>query len=312
MASRLFHKHILSARQFTRSDLQQIFLMARELRAMPRQRRSEILRGLHAILLFCEPSSRTKTSFDSAMKSLGGTTSVIDGEEYSSMAKGESLEDTVRTFESYSDLIVLRHRVQGSAQAAARVLRKPLINAGDGIGEHPTQALLDLFTVDEELGDLDGLTITLLGDLKHGRTVHALAYLLSMYRVTIHLVSPAALRMPETLTDELRRCGIPYEEHTSLDPILPKTDVLYVTRVQTERETDPEKRQEMRRSCRAYDVTPERMALAKSRMVVMHPFPRNEEIARDVDADPRAAYFRQIENGLYVRMALLCLVLGAG
>ncbi len=307
--SRLFGKHILSAQQFTRSDLETIFRLARELRVMLPATRTELLRGKHATLLFYEPSSRTAGSFDAAMQRLGGTTTLIVGMQYSSVAKGESLRDTVRTFECFSDLLVLRHKEQGSAEAAARVMRKPLINAGDGVGEHPTQALLDLFTIDEELGDLAGLTITLLGDLKNGRTVHALAHLLSLHDVSLHLVSPPELRMPQPFIDGLIRRGVTVTEDARLEDVLPETDVLYVTRAQTERFANAAEAEAVKNGW--YVVSSELLACAKKRMIVMHPFPRNEEIAADVDDDPRAVYFRQIENGMYVRMALLCLVLGA-
>ncbi len=311
MASRLFRKHIISAQQFTRSDLEEIFVLARKMREMSTRDRLEQLRGKHATLLFYEPSSRTAGSFDAAMKRLGGTTTLIVGMQYSSVAKGESLTDTVRTFAAFSDLLILRHKDIGSAEVAAGVLMNtPLMNAGDGAGEHPTQALLDLFTIHEELGDLDGLTITLLGDLKHGRTVHALVHLLSLYRVKLHLVSPSELCLPDAFLHELLKQRIVYEEHRRLDSVLPETDVLYVTRAQTEREPNEAKRASMVDDYRAYVLTPERMMAAKKRMIIMHPFPRNEEIAHDVDSDPRAAYFRQIEYGLYVRMALLALVLG--
>jgi aspartate carbamoyltransferase len=195
----------------------------------------------------------------------------------------------------------------GASALAAQYARKPIINAGDGIGEHPTQALLDLFTIVEELGQVDGLTVTMLGDLKYGRTVHSLARLLSLYEVRIHYVSPDILRMPPEIIAELNEKGIPQSEHSSLDEVLPESDVLYVTRVQKERFEDPSEYESVKD---AYVITPEVMKRAKDRMIVMHPLPRVGEISMEVDADPRAAYFRQMEYGLYVRMALLAMVLG--
>jgi aspartate carbamoyltransferase len=226
---------------------------------------------------------------------------------YSSVAKGESLPDTVRTLECYSDVIVLRHPETGAAATAAQHSRKPIINAGDGIGEHPTQALLDAFTILEELGNLEGLTVTMLGDLKYGRTVHSLARLLALYNAKLNYVSPEILRMPLHLIEELRARGIAQHEGTELVSVLPETDVLYVTRVQKERFEDQTEYESVKS---AYVITPATLKPAKSKMIVMHPLPRVGEIAMEVDDDPRAAYFRQMEYGLYIRMALLAMVLG--
>ena len=226
---------------------------------------------------------------------------------YSSVAKGESLPDTVRTLQTYADVIVLRHPEVGSAKLAAQYTTKPIINAGDGVGEHPTQALLDLFTIQEELGRVDGLTVTMLGDLKYGRTVHSLSRLLSLFDVRINYVSPEILNMPPELLAELNREGMEQRVHTTLSPVLPETDVLYVTRVQKERFDDLDQYEAVKN---AYVITPETLEDAKAEMIIMHPFPRVGEISMEVDDDPRAAYFRQMESGLYVRMALLAMVLG--
>jgi aspartate carbamoyltransferase len=223
------------------------------------------------------------------------------------VAKGESLPDTVRTLECYADVIVLRHPELGASAQAAQYARKPIINAGDGVGEHPTQALLDLFTIVEELGHVDGLTVTMLGDLKYGRTVHSLARLLSLFVVRVNYVSPPILRMPPDLVSELRDKGLPQSEHERLEPVLASTDVLYVTRVQKERFENLEDYEKVKG---AFVITPETLRAAKERMIVMHPLPRVGEISMEVDADPRAAYFRQMEYGLYIRMALLAMVLG--
>ena len=302
-----YGKDILSVKQFSRGDLEYIFGVAHEMQLMVERVGSfDLLKGKILANLFYEPSTRTSSSFTSAMERLGGSVIPINEVRYSSVAKGESLPDTVRTLECYADVIVLRHPETGSAALAAQYARKPIINAGDGIGEHPTQALLDLFTIREELGKVDGLTITMLGDLKYGRTVHSLARLLSQYVVRLNYIAPDILRMPSEIIDELGK-KIPQAEHTSLEDVLPQTDVLYVTRVQKERFTDQAEYESVRG---AYVITPQTLTLAKERMIVMHPLPRVGEISMEVDSDPRAAYFRQMEYGLYVRMALLALVLG--
>ncbi|MGQ9833631.1 MAG: aspartate carbamoyltransferase [Candidatus Villigracilaceae bacterium] len=305
-----YGKDIISVRQFSRPDLEYIFGVAHEMRGMvERIGTFDLLKGKILANLFYEPSTRTSSSFTAAMERLGGSVIPINEVRYSSVAKGESLPDTVRTLECYADVIVLRHPETGSAEIAARAAKKPVINAGDGIGEHPTQALLDLFTIFEELGVgvVDGLTITMLGDLKYGRTVHSLARLLSLYDVKINYVSPEILRMPHQVMDEVAAKGIPQREYATLDEVLPQTDVLYVTRVQKERFEDPAEYEKVKG---AYVITPEIMQAAKKEMIVMHPLPRVGEIDPSFDDDPRAAYFRQMEYGLYVRMALLAMVLG--
>jgi len=228
--------------------------------------------------------------------------------KYSSVSKGESLPDTIRTLECYADVIVLRHPETGSAAIAAKAAKKPVINAGDGVGEHPTQALLDTFTITEELGRLDNLTVTMLGDLKYGRTVHSLARLLSQFsNIKLNYVSPDILKMPKEVMDEVAQKNVPQAEFSSLEKVLPETDVLYVTRVQKERFEDPADYEKVKG---AYVIDPEIMKAAKQDMIVMHPLPRVGEISPEFDDDPRAAYFRQMEYGLYVRMAVLAMVLG--
>jgi aspartate carbamoyltransferase len=303
-----YGKDILSVKQFSRDDLENIFGVAHEMREMvERVGTFDLLKGKILASLFYEPSTRTSSSFTSAMERLGGSVIPINEVRYSSVSKGESLPDTIRTLECYADVIVLRHPEIGSAALAAQYARKPVINAGDGVGEHPTQALLDFFTIVEELGQVDGLTVTMLGDLKFGRTVHSLARLLSLYGVRLNYVSPEILRMPQEIIAELDEKGRPQGEHTSLEAVLPETDVLYVTRVQKERFADQAEYESVKG---AYVITPETMSQAKEHMIVMHPLPRVGEISMEVDDDPRAAYFRQMEYGLYVRMALLAMVLG--
>ena len=305
---RFFGQHILSVSQFARPDLEYIFAVAEEMRTMvERVGTFDLLKGKILTNLFYEPSTRTSSSFTAAMERLGGSVIPISEVKYSSVAKGESLPDTVRTLECYSDVIVLRHPETGAAATAARYAHKPIINAGDGTGEHPTQALLDLFTIREELGRLEGLTVTMLGDLKYGRTVHSLSRLLALYGSKLNYVSPDILRMPTSIIEELGKSGLVQNEYTQLDPVLAETDVLYVTRVQKERFEDLTVYESVKG---AFVITPETMKSAKSQMVLMHPLPRVGEISYEVDSDPRAAYFRQMEYGLYVRMALLAMVLG--
>jgi aspartate carbamoyltransferase catalytic subunit len=305
-----YGKDIISVKQFKREDLEYIFGVAHEMRGMvERVGTFDLLKGKILANLFYEPSTRTSSSFTAAMERLGGSVIPINEVKYSSVSKGESLPDTIRTLECYADVIVLRHPETGSAAIAAKAARKPVINAGDGVGEHPTQALLDTFTIFEELrgGSVDGMSVTMLGDLKYGRTVHSLARLLSLFKVKINYVSPEILRMPKEVMNEVGEKGIPQAEFSSLTDILPETDVLYVTRVQKERFEDPAEYEKVKG---AYVIDPEIMKAAKQEMIVMHPLPRVGEISVDFDDDPRAAYFRQMEYGLYVRMALLAMVLG--
>ena len=307
-AAPFYGQDILSVKQFSPDDLTYIFGVAREMREMVlRVGTFDLLKGKILANLFYEPSTRTSSSFTAAMERLGGSVIPINEVIFSSVSKGESLPDTIRTLECYADVIVLRHPEVGASALAAQYARKPVINAGDGVGEHPTQALLDLFTIVSELGEIDGLTVTMLGDLKYGRTVHSLARLLSLYHVRLNYVSPDILRMPAEIIAELSARDIPQAEHPNLEPALADTDVLYVTRVQKERFEDPAQYESVKG---AFVIDADTMQHAKQRMIVMHPLPRVGEISMEVDDDPRAAYFRQMECGLYVRMALLAMVLG--
>jgi aspartate carbamoyltransferase catalytic subunit len=258
--------------------------------------------------LFYEPSTRTSASFIAAMERLGGSViPITQGVQFSSVSKGETLADTIRTLEQYSDVIVLRHPEIGSAQTAADYAEIPIINAGDGPGEHPTQALLDLFTIREELGTVDGLKVAMVGDLRYGRTVHSLTKLLAQYDVSLRFVSPEILRMPMVIMNEIIDAGLDVRETHDVADVIENADVLYVTRVQKERFTDLAQYEEVRDH---YEITPELMEKAKENMIVLHPLPRVGEIHYAIDADPRAAYFRQVKNGMYIRMALLAAVLG--
>ncbi|CAG0922534.1 unnamed protein product [Notodromas monacha] len=256
--------------------------------------------------VFYEVSTRTNCSFSAAMQRLGGSVVSMDTVS-SSVKKGESFEDSMIMMSTYADVIVLRHPQPGAAKKAASICAKPVLNAGDGTGEHPTQALLDVFTIREEIGTVNGLVITMVGDLKHGRTVHSLAKLLTLYNVQLRYVSPAGLSMPQSVIDFVKSCQVSQSVYGSLEEALPGTDVLYVTRIQKERF---ESELEYKKCCGKFVVTPQLMTKAKQKMIVMHPLPRLDEILTDFDTDPRAAYFRQAENGVYIRMAVLSLTLG--
>lgn len=302
-------RHVLSVGQFGRDELYKLFEVAQEMRTMvSRVGHYELLRGKVMACLFYEPSTRTCCSFQAAMQRLGGTVLSIQDVQSSSISKGESLGDTIRTLGCYSDLVVLRHPKVGAAQEAAAHSKFPVINAGDGIGEHPTQALLDVFTIREELGTVNGVTVTFVGDLKNGRTVHSLARVLGLYSVRVRYVSPESLRMPSEILEELANRGIDQTEHLELtDAIVRETDVLYVTRVQKERFA---KMEDYEKAKDTYKICPKMLTRAKEQMIVMHPFPRLGELSPDLDTDPHAVYFRQMEYGMYVRMALLAMVLG--
>ncbi len=302
-------QHILSVNQFSRPLLEELFSLADEMRQRVRQDHGvDLLNHRIMAALFYEPSTRTSSSFIAAMERLGGSViPITQGVQFSSVSKGESLADTVKTLEQYSDIIVLRHPEMGSAQQAAAAASVPVINAGDGVGEHPTQALLDLYTIQEELGHIDGLDIAMVGDLRFGRTVHSLTQLLTLYDVSLEFVSPEILRLPMRLFHDVRTKNIPVRESDDVHDVIETADVLYVTRVQKERFGDLSQYDAVKDS---YAITPELLTKAKERMIVMHPLPRLTEISTAVDSDPRAAYFRQVENGLYIRMALLAAVLG--
>eukprot|EP00903_Cladosiphon_okamuranus_P022156 g20375.t1 len=280
------------------------------------------LRGRILGLLFYENSTRTACSFQAAMLRLGGTYVAVDAAS-SSIKKGETLEDTVMCLLSYCDAIALRHPAKGAARSAVGVARRPLLNAGDGVGEHPTQALLDLYTIAAELGGgaglsgLRGKVVALVGDLKHGRTVHSLSRLLAKFGCVLRYVSPASLRMPQYVQQEVASSGqetgekgaaaVVQTELEELSSVVEEADVLYVTRIQKERFASREEYDAVNGS---YRVTPEVLSRAKASAVLMHPLPRVGEVTEDCDLDPRAAYFKQMENGMYVRMALLVLLFG--
>lgn len=303
---RLSSKDVLRADQFGLDEIDRIFEAARRYEAaLDAGEVLDELRGKVLATLFFEPSTRTRLSFEAAMLRLGGRVISVAEAKSSSAAKGESLHDTIKTVEGYADVIVLRHPRIGAAAEAARATDVPILNAGDGAGQHPTQSLLDLYTIVKEQGKVDGLTIALAGDLKNGRTVHSLADLLANYDVEFVFASPDALRMPNEIVERLRAGGISIRETESLTDAIPACDVLYMTRIQRERFADSG---EYERLKDAYVLTRDMFSAARESITIMHPLPRVNEIATDVDDHPGAAYFRQAANGVPIRMALLAMV----
>ena len=297
---------MVSIKDFTREELDYILDVAEAMEPLY-EKGSDLLRGRVLALLFFEPSTRTRLSFEVAMKKLGGATIGFAGREAASVMKGENLADTIRVVENYADAIVLRHPMEGSARLAAEFSSKPVINAGSGAEEHPTQAMLDLYTIRRERGRIDGLNIALMGDLRYGRTVHSLAYALSMYDVRLYLISPPLLKMRREVLEEIRD-KVPVVETSDLASVLPELDVLYVTRIQKERFADPMEYEKVKGS---YRVDLRALEGAREDLIIMHPLPRVDEIAPEVDSTPYARYFQQVRSGVVVRMALLALILGA-
>lgn len=303
----MFNKrHVLSMREFSREEIDSVLDLAWSLEPYARGKKSDMLSGKILALLFFEPSTRTRMSFETAMKRLGGSTINLGSAEASSIAKGESLADTVRVIGGYADAIVIRHPKEGSARLAAEFSPVPVLNAGDGAGHHPTQTLLDLYTIKKE-SRLEDLSIALVGDLKYGRTVHSLAYALSLYGADINLVSPPSLRMPEPIIADLSSKGTNVRETCDLGTVVNNVDVLYMTRIQRERFPDPV---EYKKVAQSYRLTPESLANARKNLIIMHPLPRVDEIAPSVDQTPHARYFQQSFYGVPVRMALLRMLLG--
>ncbi len=300
---------ILSVDQFKKEDVDYLLGVTKKMQKIVETKgSSDILKGKVMTALFYEPSSRTFGSFVAAMQRLGGGFIPLQGVNFSSVIKGETLADTVRVFGSFSDLVVIRHPEVGSAKIAAEFCDKPVINAGDGVGEHPTQALLDLFTITNHFGSADKLTITMVGDLLNGRTVHSLAKLVSLYKgVKINFVSPDILRFPREILTKLKDRGVTIHEQEHLADLLSTTDVLYITRVQKERFSDLDSYERVKNH---YIITPTLMKNFNKKGILMHPLPRIAEITMDVDLDPRAVYLtEQMKNGMYVRMALLSTIL---
>ncbi len=304
-------KHIYESQQFDLELLDIIFKVADEMKndllAKPRLYANALKDKIMASL-FYEPSTRTRFSFESAMSRLGGSILTTENaKEFSSASKGETLYDSTSVMCGYADLIVMRHNEPGSAKMAAEVSLVPVINAGDGSGQHPTQALLDLYTIKDNFSTIDGLTIAMVGDLKYGRTVRSLSYLLTKYNnIKIYFVSPLVCKMDEDIKDYLTTNNVEWEEISSLDKILPLVDCVYMTRIQKERFHDLE---DYESAAGKYILDMDSIKLMKQKSIIMHPLPRVDEISQEVDSDPRAQYFNQAKNGLYVRMALLYLLL---
>ena len=297
--------YLISATQLSRADIEAVLDRAAEIDADPAAwhgRHDDSILGL----CFFEPSTRTRMSFDAAMKRLGGETIDMGSVESSSVKKGETLADTMRVVEGYADALVLRHPSEGAATMAAEFVDVPLVNAGDGAGQHPTQTLLDLYTIRENAG-LDGITVGIMGDLKYGRTVHSLAAALTNFDVQQQFISPESLRLPRGVRYDLRESGAEVREHTALDGVLPELDVLYVTRIQRERFPDEN---EYRKVAGEYRIDSATLRSAKDSLTVLHPLPRVDEIAPAVDDTDHARYFEQAHNGIPIRMALLDMLLG--
>jgi aspartate carbamoyltransferase len=301
-------KDILHGNQFSKKDIDSIIKNAsyfeKELKKKPSL---ALLKGKILATLFFEPSTRTRLSFEAAMQRLGGGVISLGSVESSSVAKGETLTDTVRTVSQYADVIVIRHPRTGSAKEAADAVPVPVINAGDGAGQHPTQALLDVYTIYKELGSLKNLSVSMVGDLKYGRTVHALAELLSLFQARLFFVSPSLLRMPEEITSGLRGKGLEVIETEDIFKAVSQSSLLYMTRIQKERFGDPSEYERVKGS---YIINKAFLDRFKKKIIILHPLPRVDEISTDVDDYPGAAYFRQMKNGVFVRMALLSMVLG--
>ncbi|NLE03519.1 MAG: aspartate carbamoyltransferase [Crenarchaeota archaeon] len=298
-------RDIASIEDFSKEEVNYILDKAKTMEPLAAEG-STLLKGKILATLFFEPSTRTRLSFEAAMLKLGGSIIGFGDAETSSVKKGENLADTVRTVENYANVIALRHPLEGAARLAAEFSKVPIINAGSGAEEHPTQALVDLYTLQKERNSIDGLKIALVGDLRYGRTVHSLAYALSLYNVELFLVSPENLRMRREVLRAIQK-KIPVSETPYLDEIMPQVDVLYMTRIQKERFPD---QAEFAKVKSAYRVDLQNMSKAKNEMLLLHPLPRVDEIAPEVDALPQACYFQQARNGVVVRMALLSLVLG--
>ncbi len=305
MPNPFYDRDIVSIKDFVKDDLEFVFDTTDSISRLKHSQRGELGKGRTLGYIFYEPSTRTRMSFEAAMASLGGSSIGISDLKSSSVEKGESLADTIRVIDLYSDVILLRHPLDGSSRFAAELSQNPIINAGSGSEEHPTQALLDLYTILKEKGKIDGLSVAIVGDLKYGRTVYSLLYGLANYKVEVHLVSPPTLRIrKESLYDIQDKLKI--KEHSKLDEVLPETDVIYVTRIQRERFPDVQEYEKVKGT---YTIDENTLAKSKSDIAVMHPLPRVDEISHSVDHTKNAIYFKQASYGKELRAALLALIL---
>jgi aspartate carbamoyltransferase catalytic subunit len=300
------NRDIISIQDYTQQEINHILQTSKTME--PHAHTStNMLKGKILATLFYEPSTRTRLSFETAMLKLGGHTIGFSEPETASIKKGENLADTIRTVENYADAIALRHPLEGAAKLAAEYSKVPIINGGTGSEEHPTQALIDLYTIQKEKNTIDNLKIAIIGDLRYGRTVHSLAYALALYNIKLYLISPETLRMRSEVLKKIKS-KIQVTENEKLENIIPEIDVLYVTRIQRERFPDPAEYAKVKG---AYRIDLKTLKNAKKNMIILHPLPRLDEIATEVDCTPQARYFQQVWNGVVVRMTLLSLLLGA-
>jgi len=298
------NKSLISINDYSKEDYIRILKLAGEFERNPKQ---NILQGYVIASLFFEPSTRTRLSFESAVQRLGGKIIGFSEAGNSSVSKGETLKDTILTVSNYSDLIIMRHPVEGSARFASEVASVPIINAGDGANQHPTQCLLDLYSIQKTQGKLDNLHITVVGDLKYGRTVHSLIHAMIHFNPVFHFVSPITLRLPEEYKQLLRDNKIPFFEHNEITDCIKESDIVYVTRVQRERFSDPMEYEKVKNT---YILHNHMLEGTKENLRILHPLPRVTEINPDVDISPKAYYFTQALNGVYTRMAIISLILG--
>lgn len=299
-------KHIIRSQDMSLKDIEKIFKDATKLE----KKRSAALKGKIMASLFYEPSTRTRFSFESAMLRLGGSVITTENaKEFSSASKGETLEDSISVINQYADVIVMRHYEQGASERAANVSRVPIINAGDGPGQHPTQALLDLYTIRREIGRIDNVTVAMIGDLKNGRTVRSLSYLLGKYTgISIIFVSPKGLRIGDDIKKYLKKHEISFEETEKMEPAIKKADAVYQTRIQKERFKSA---RDYNKYKGRYIISLKHVRMMKRGAIIMHPLPRVDEILQEVDSSPKAVYFKQAKYGLLIRMALLKAVLNS-
>ncbi len=298
------HKSLVSINDYTKEEQLRILELAQEFEKNPVQR---IMEDYVVASLFFEPSTRTRLSFESAASRLGAKIVGFSEASNTSVKKGESLRDTILTVANYSDLIVMRNPIEGSARFASEISSVPIINAGDGANQHPTQTLLDLYSIQKTQGTLDNLHVALVGDLKYGRTVHSLVIALCNFNTTFHLVSPVELKLPRSVKMHIKEKNLAYHQYTELEDVLPKSDVLYMTRIQKERFSDPLEYEKIKNS---YIFHADMLPDTKENFRVMHPLPRVNEIHTSVDKSPKAYYFEQALNGVFVRQALMTLILG--
>ena len=297
-------KSLISINDYSKEDIIKLLDLAETFEKNPDQK---LLEGKVIATLFFEPSTRTRLSFESAINRLGGRVIGFASKDSSSVQKGESLKDTIKTVNNYSDLIIMRHPLEGSARFASEVASVPVVNAGDGANQHPTQTLLDLYSIRKTQGTLDNLNISLVGDLKYGRTVHSLLMAMSLFNTTFHFISPEELKMPEEYKIFLDNLGLKYYEHTDFSEVISEADIIYMTRIQRERFSDP---MEYEKTKNSYVLKNDMLEGTKDNLKVLHPLPRVNEISEDVDENEKSYYFTQALNGVYTRMAIMSSILG--